>query len=285
MRDSFGRRIDYLRLSVTSGCNLRCIYCRPAGEVSCPSPCRAPSPAEIVEAAAEVGITKVRITGGEPCIRGDLPELVGKIAATSGIEEVCLTTNGTLLAPMAGELRANGLSRVNISIDSLIPERYRAITRGGSLDDALAGLAACKAAGFENTKVNCVLIGGVNDGEVDAFDSFAAEQGVEVRFIELMPLGVCADWPRERFVPAGTAKGHVIAPISRPFCSTCNRIRVTADGYLKPCLHSGEELSLRGLSGVELVEAVRAGILAKPKAHTLADAGSRSQRIMSEIGG
>lgn len=284
MRDSFGRQIDYLRISVTEACNLCCIYCRGTG---CSSG-RQPSVErirEIVQASAALGIRKVRITGGEPCMCSDLPEIVSAIAAVPGIEEVCLTTNGTLIAPMAEALESAGLSRINVSIDSLDAYRYREITRGGALADALAGLDAIRAAGFENTKVNCVLMGGINDDEIGAFEAFAAERNVEVRFIELMPIGPSAAWPPERFVSAGIARASSIAPISRPFCSTCNRIRVTADGFLKPCLHSGEEVSLRGLSGEELVEAIRAGILAKPVSHRLAQGGSDARRDMSRIGG
>ena len=150
MRDSFGREVDYLRLSVTEGCNLSCIYCRDLQLGTVPFVRSMPSSgrcAEIVEAAASLGVRKVRITGGEPCTRADLPEIVGGIAAVSGIEEVCLTTNGTLIAPMATELRVAGLARVNVSLDTLDPERYRSITRGGSLDDVLAGLEALKEIG------------------------------------------------------------------------------------------------------------------------------------------
>ena len=196
MRDSFGREVDYLRLSVTEGCNLSCIYCRNLQLGTVPFVRSMPSSgrcAEIVETAASLGVRTVRITGGEPCTRADLPEIVGRIAAVSGIEEVCLTTNGTLIAPMATELRVAGLARVNVSLDTLDPERYRTITRGGSLDDALGGLAAIKEAGFTGTKLNCVLMPGINDDELGEFERFASEQGVEMRFIELMPIGPAAD--------------------------------------------------------------------------------------------
>ena len=306
MRDSFGREVDYLRLSVTEGCNLSCIYCRDLQLGTVPFYRSMPSPgrcAEIVEAAASLGVRKVRITGGEPCTRADLPEIVGGIAAVPGIEEVCLTTNGTLIAPMASELRAAGLARVNVSLDTLDPERYRSITRGGSLDDVLAGLEALKEAGFEGTKLNCVLMPGINDDEIDDFERFASEQGVEMRFIELMPIGPAADLyfgtvpfsgktakkepsqkrgkPRKRNRP----QLQVIAPLSEPFCATCNRIRVTADGFAKPCLHGAEEIDLNGLHGKDLEDALRRAILAKPACHTLATGPSGSLRDMSRIGG
>ncbi len=320
MRDRFGREVDYLRLSVTEGCNMRCIYCRPqaasaafthdvpscrencriasAREPSCGNP-SAERCIEIVEAAAQLGIRKVRITGGEPCVRTDLPEIARGIAAVPGIEEVCLTTNGTLIAPMAAALKAAGLARVNVSIDSLDQDRYREITRGGSLAAALEGLDALAAAGFEGTKVNCVLMPGINDDEVEGFGAFAAERGIGVRFIELMPIGPARELnPYQQPLPLSSlspiagkpAKGNrpqlqVIAPISAPFCSQCNRIRVTADEQAKPCLHSREELSLRGLSGDELVDALRAAILAKPAGHNLASGASESARDMSRIGG
>ena len=303
MRDSFGRDIDYLRLSITESCNLGCIYCRPVekpvkGTGLLTGFLSADRCVEIAGAAVRLGITKVRLTGGEPCAHPDLVEIVRGIAAIPEVSEVCLTTNGTLIAPMAAELRAAGLARVNISLDTLDPDRYRIITRGGSLADALAGLAAVKAAGFENTKVNCVLMDGINDDEFEAFEVFAAEQGVEVRFIELMPIGPALDLMSGgtvtgQGVPDGGKVGQqptcphcpTIAPISRPFCSTCNRIRVTADEHAKPCLHSAEEIDLHDLHGEDLENALRAAILAKPAGHNLAQGSSQSLRNMLRIGG
>lgn len=315
MRDRFGREVDYLRLSVTEGCNMRCIYCRPqaaddafthdvtsgrenrrtalAPEPSCENP-SVERCVEIARAAAELGVCKVRLTGGEPCVRADLADIVRGIAAIPGIEEVCLTTNATLIAPMVAALKAAGLTRVNVSIDSLDPARYEKITRGGDLAQALAGLDAILAAGFESTKVNCVLMADINDDEVEAFEAFGAEKGVEVRFIELMPLGPARDLtrgtvPSVTFVKDGKKNRppchQVIAPITHPFCSTCNRIRVTADGFAKPCLHSKDEISLKGLCGDALVAALREAILAKPAGHRLAQGASDAQRDMSRIGG
>lgn len=323
MRDPFGRNIRYLRLSVTDKCNCRCVYCMPAEGV----PRRAHGDllsfeelVEVVEAAASLGVNKVRITGGEPLARRGVVELVRMVAEVPGIDEVAMTTNATLLAPVAGELRAAGLSRLNVSLDTLRPERYRRITRTGELSDALAGIAAARKAGFgqgdastKPLKINCVLMGGVNDDEVCDFVELARREPLEVRFIELMPMGECAAWPRERFVSAdvvldampelrrigsgGVAElysapgfaGRVglIRAVSHRFCSGCDRIRLTADGKLKPCLHSAGEIDLRGLHGEQLRAAVRAGIESKPAHHELApgDVASFTPRTMNEIGG
>lgn len=325
LRDAQGRRISYLRLSVTDRCNCRCAYCMPAGGVpmlSHDDVCSFEELARITEACCELGVTKVRITGGEPLARRGLPELVRMLRAVPGVRELAMTTNATLLAPVADELRAAGLDRINVSLDSLRPERYAAITRGARLDDALAGLRAAADAGFAGTKINCVLMGGVNDDEVADIAGLAREKPVDVRFIELMPIGPAATWSRGRFVPAeavlaavpelaplgerdGTAvtadrdgvaelfsapgwAGRVglIRPMSHRFCAGCTRIRVTADGRMKPCLHSADEVSLRGLLGEALREAILAGIALKPAHHGM-DRGhaSDSARPMNEIGG
>lgn len=225
-----------------------------------------------------------------------------------------MTTNATLLAPVAADLRAAGLTRLNVSLDTLDGARYRKITRTGTLEDALAGLAAAREAGFSGTKVNCVLLGGINQDELRPLAELARTRDLCVRFIELMPMGACAAWPRERFLPAdavlaavpelvpadATAPGvaqlyrapgwrgtvGLIRPMTHRFCGQCNRIRVTADGKLKPCLHSAQEVDLRGLSGEELVRAVARGIAEKPGRHHM-DMGHASQtpRAMSQIGG
>lgn len=234
------------------------------------------------------------------------------IAAVPGIEEVDMTTNGTLLAPLAAPLREAGLTRVNVSLDTLDPVLYRKITRVGKLEDALAGLAALERAGFADTKVDCVLMGGVNDAGILPLASLAKDRPMSVRFIELMRMGECAGWPKGRFVSADEVlsavpelapvggqgvselyhasgwKGNVglIRPMTHRFCGSCDRIRVTADGRLKPCLHSATEVNLRGLVGQELVDAMRAGIAAKPRGHRMDDGrASDSLRAMNEIGG
>ncbi len=315
MLDTQGRTIDYLRLSVTDRCNCRCVYCMPAGGVPMLGHADILSfeeMARIVEAAAELGVRKVRLTGGEPLVRRGIVDLVGMVAGIDGIKEVAMTTNATLLAPVAAELKAAGLSRLNVSLDSLDAERYSQLTRGGRLEDALAGLAAAREAGFAGTKINCVLMGGVNEGEVARIAELARDTPCDVRFIELMPIGQAADMPREAFLGAdkvlealppadlvatdGVARlyqprgwaGRVglISPMSHKFCGGCNRIRVTADGRLKPCLHSAAEINLRGLSRDELLATLRAGIAGKPAYHHMDETRrSESARDMNEIGG
>ncbi len=267
----------------------------------------------MVEAAARLGVRKVRLTGGEPLVRRGIVELVRMVSDVEGIDEVAMTTNATLLAPVAAELREAGLSRLNISLDTLRPDRYREVSRIGELADALAGIEAAKAAGFSHLKINNVLMGGINDDEITDFVGLTKDHDVEVRFIELMPMGECASWPTERFVsgdlvlekapelqfignsgvaelyavPGYAGRVGLIRAVSHRFCSGCDRIRITADGRLKPCLHSKAELRLRGLHGEELVAAIQEGIEAKPAHHNLNPGVSSSEtpRSMFEIGG
>lgn len=315
MLDGEGRLIEYLRLSVTDRCNCRCTYCMPAGGVPMLGHRDILSfeeLTEVVTACAQLGVRKVRLTGGEPLVRRGLPELVRMIRAVPGVEELAMTTNATLLAPVAAELHHAGLDRLNVSLDTLDAARYAELTRGGSLEDALAGLAAARDAGFSRTKVNCVLMGGVNDADVPRLAELARTEPIDVRFIELMPMGPCAGWPKTRFIPAETVleavpglvplrrdgvaelwhapgwAGNVglIRPMSHRFCDGCSRIRVTADGRLKPCLHSAAEIPLRGLHGEALLAELRRGIAAKPAYHHMdRDHASQSARDMNEIGG
>lgn len=315
MLDGEGRLIEYLRLSVTDRCNCRCTYCMPAGGVPMLGHRDILSfeeLTEVVTACAQLGVRKVRLTGGEPLVRRGLPELVRMIRAVPGVEELAMTTNATLLAPVAAELHHAGLDRLNVSLDTLDAAHYAELTRGGSLEDALAGLAAARDAGFSRTKVNCVLMGGVNDADVPRLAELARTEPIDVRFIELMPMGPCAGWPKARFVPAETVlevvpglvplrrdgvaelwhapgwAGNVglIRPMSHRFCDGCSRIRVTADGRLKPCLHSAAEIPLRGLHGEALLAELRRGIAAKPAYHHMdQDHASQSARDMNEIGG
>lgn len=315
MLDGEGRLIEYLRLSVTDRCNCRCTYCMPAGGVPMlghKDILSFEELTEVVAACAQLGVHKVRLTGGEPLVRRGLPELVRMIRAVPGVEELAMTTNATLLAPVAAELHHAGLDRLNVSLDTLDAARYAELTRGGSLEDALAGLAAARDAGFSHTKVNCVLMGGVNDADVPRLAELARTEPIDVRFIELMPMGPCAGWPKARFIPAETVlevvpglvplrrdgvaelwhapgwAGNVglIRPMSHRFCDGCSRIRVTADGRLKPCLHSAAEIPLRGLHGEALLAELRRGIAAKPAYHHMdQDHASQSARDMNEIGG
>lgn len=314
MTDTFGRRVDYLRLSVTDLCNYRCRYCMPAegvpkrehGEILSVEEC-----IEVVRAAARCGVTKVRLTGGEPLIRRGILDICRGIARIPEVRELCLTTNGSLLPEMAVPLRQAGVDRLNISLDTLRPDRFAAITRTGTLQQALDGIAAAEEAGFTGLKLNTVLIGGFNDDEVGDFLALTVDRPWELRFIELMPMGPCAQWEKACFLSAGAvlerfpalepieaqgvalryrlpgAKGTVgfISPVSHTFCSQCRRIRVTADGRLKSCLHSREELDLRGLRDTALEEAVRQGILQKPLEHHLSDRPSDTPRSMNQIGG
>ena len=316
MKDSFGRAISYLRLSVTDRCNCRCRYCMASDGVFLRSHAELLTFEELVEvvgAATQLGCSKVRISGGEPLVRHGIVDLCRMVAHVPGIHELTMTTNATLLAPVAADLRAAGVSRLNVSLDTLRPDRYRAITRCGALADALAGIRAACAAGFPPPKINCVLMGGVNDDEIAEFVSLTMYEPVEVRFIELMPMGECASWPRTRFISGECVLEHVpglrsvgtdgvaelyaipgfvgrvglIRAVSQRFCEECDRIRLTADGRLKPCLHSAAEVSVGGLHDTALVDALRGAILAKPAHHNLAPglAASATWRTMNQIGG
>ena len=318
MTDAYGRKIEYLRMSVTDGCNLRCRYCMPPdGMAECP--CRTAMSAdefvEIARAAAELGMKKLRITGGEPLVRSDIIPLVRELGAVQGIEDMSMTTNATLLAPCAEELYKAGIRRINISLDTLMPEKYAEITRGGRLSDALEGIRAAMAAGMSPVKLNTVLIGGFNDDEIETLAEMTVRYPVQLRFIELMPIGNTGDFPKQAYLPDSTvlerlpqlvsvpsekhtvarlyrlpgAKGEVglISPLSNHFCAECNRLRLTADGCLKPCLHSAEELSVRGLHGEQLRQAILTAVSHKPQMHVALSATERSeaQRSMYRIGG
>lgn len=315
MKDRYGRTIKYLRLSVTDLCNCRCVYCM--GENGVP---RLPHSAilsfeeieEIVRAAVSLGVTKVRLTGGEPLVRRGIDELVRRLRGIEGVEELAMTTNGARLVEYAEALKEAGLDRLNVSLDTLDPEKFRRITRIGELCDTLDGLDAARRAGFEHIKLNTVLMGGVNDDEIAEIAALAKDGAFDVRFIELMPIGECTDWDRRRFLPAervleylpkgervpsdGVAelwrpagfRGTVglIRPLSHRFCADCDRIRVTADGCLKPCLHSAREIPLRGKHGEALVRTIAEGMQTKPREHHMADGhASESRRGMNRIGG
>jgi cyclic pyranopterin phosphate synthase len=233
MYDSFDRKIDYLRISLTDLCNLRCQYCMPEEGV----PLRPRSDflsyeeiTAVAREAARLGLTKIRLTGGEPLVKKDLDVLVRALKAIPEVEEVALTTNGTLLAGLAGALKSAGLDRLNVSLDTLDPERYRRITRGGNIEDVMRGLEAAEAAGFRGTKINMVLIPGVNEDEVAALGVFCRNRDLTLQRIRHYSL-------RER---GGAAEAEAA---ERPgACTRCNRIRLTADGKLKPCLFSDTEI-------------------------------------------
>ena len=314
MMDQYGRTIDYLRLSVTDLCNYRCRYCMPAeGVEKGPhgSVLTVEELVEIGEAAVKLGVRKIRLTGGEPLVRRGILDICRGLRAIPELKELCLTTNGSLLPELAQPLREAGVDRLNISLDTLKPERFQEITRRGTLDEVMKGIRAAEDAGFQNLKLDTVLMGGVNDDEIGDFLALTMEHPWEVRFIELMAMGPCAAWPKERFLPVtevlrrfpqlekirpnGVARRYrlpgamgtvgLIAPVSHEFCGECRRIRVTADGRLKGCLHSREEIPLRGLHGDALTEALRRGILQKPRQHHLTEHASDTPRTMNQIGG
>lgn len=317
MIDNYNRNITYMRVSVTELCNLRCRYCMPEEGIAKKAHedmMTAEETIMAVKAAARLGIRKIRVTGGEPLVKRGIVKLCGAISHIPGIEEVCMTTNGTLLPRFAKELKAAGVSRLNISLDTLDEEKYRHITRMGELRDALAGLEAAEQAGFCETKINCVLMGGFNDDEIPRFAELTRNRPIEVRFIELMPIGGGIGFDKAQFVSCETvlekvpeleslgredgvarlyafpeAAGRVglIRPVSCEFCEGCNKIRLTADGKIKPCLHSNQEISLKGMQEDEMEEALRRAILDKPEKREALDAESPSKagRDMNQIGG
>jgi len=317
-------RVDYLRLSVTDRCNLRCTYCMPPEGVKARAHGEILSYEELAafaRVAADVGITKVRITGGEPLVRLGCADFVGMLSRTSGIDDISITTNGVLLPKFAADLAAAGLKRVNISLDSLDPERFKRITRGGRLDDTLAGLDAAFSAGFAPVKINTLLLPGVEE-ELDAFVALTREFDVHVRFIEFMPLdrrvagddelggegrlvaagdllrrlmqqyvlvahdGPYGHGPAQYWKVAG-ARGTIgfIAGVSEHFCGTCNRLRLTADGRLRTCLFSGREIDVRPLLGDPAIlrGAIETAVAGKTYDRCLE--ALANDRSMSQIGG
>ena len=316
MKDAFGRDITYLRLSVTELCNLRCRYCMSAEGVPKRRHEDMLTEEEMVRAvrcAARLGIRKVRVTGGEPLVKRNILSLCEKVAAIPGVRELCLTTNGVLLPTFAQPLRAAGVGRVNISLDTLDPAKYEQITRIGDLNDALRGLDAALDAGFERVKVNAVLIGGFNDDEIPALADLTRRYPVDVRFIELMPMGtggfgpgsfLAGDAVLEKLpelvkesedgsvarlyrLPGAQGQVGIISPLSCQFCDRCDRIRLTADGRIKPCLHQQAEYVIKGLDEDGMLRQFEAAIRSKPPWHGELSyaAPSRAGRPMNRIGG
>lgn len=327
LTDSFSRRIDYLRLSVTDRCNLRCVYCLPEGPAFAPVR-EALTAAEIERLArvfAAAGVSKVRLTGGEPLVRPDIVELVERLARVPGISDLSLSTNGVLLGGLAAPLARAGLRRVNISLDSLDAERFRAVTRFGRLDEARAGLDAALAAGLSPVKLNVVVARGLNEDEIAAFAALTQDAPLHVRFIELMPMGETGFFSKERRVPlpeimaaagpleplsdAERPAGHgparyyrrpgargsvgVISALSCGFCAACNRLRLTSSGLLVPCLDGETGVDLRGplrrgADDAELRRLLEETVRAKPREHAMAakaEAAVSNSRVMCAIGG
>jgi molybdenum cofactor biosynthesis protein A len=265
---------------------------------------------EIVKVAAKNGITKIRLTGGEPLVRHGFVHLCKEISKIEQIEDIAITTNGVHLKNMADDLFENKVKRINFSLDTLVKEKYNDITRRNDFEKTMESLFYAIEKGFK-VKLNVVLIGGFNDDEIENFVKLANDYDLEVRFIELMQIGETANWSKDKFVSnkivlekvpklefdgvSGVAKIYkikgqkgkigLISPISCSFCSDCNRIRLTSDGKLKPCLHSKDEINLKGLSGEELEEVFKRGIFDKPEKHHLEDGKSESARDMNKIGG
>jgi cyclic pyranopterin phosphate synthase len=323
LSDAFNRPINYLRISVTDRCNLRCVYCMPEEGVTLMPHSEILTYEEIytvAKAAAELGISKVRLTGGEPLVRLGLTELVRMLAGIREIDDLSLTTNGLLLERFAAELKSAGLQRVNISLDTLKPERFKAITRGGSIDDVFKGMAAAKAIGLSPIKINTVVMAGVNDDELLDFARKTIDDDWNVRFIECMPFSktenesvfVPVSAMRKQLEKLGTlepshhkmgngpaqyyyfpgAKGTVgfITPVSEHFCFGCNRLRLTADGKLRLCLMHEDEIDLRQAlrnrrSVAEIKELIKQAVASKPLHHNLASGQVPRGRPFSQVGG
>lgn len=324
MIDGFGRIADDLRISVTDRCNFRCTYCMPAEGLKWLPREQILSYEEIDRLAGifvSLGVRTIRLTGGEPLVRADLPELV-KMLTVRGVPDLSLTTNGVLLADQADALARAGLRRINVSVDSLVGHRFAEMTRRDALDRVMDGLRAAEAAGLEPIKLNCVVVRGTNDDEVVDFARFARETGYEVRFIEYMPLDADQTWDKTHVVPsdevletiarayplervehgpepatvwkfADGARGRigVIPSVTQPFCSNCNRIRITADGQLRNCLFALDETDLRalvrgGAADSEIADAIRVTVASKWAGHNIgAKDFVRPKRSMSMIGG
>ena len=323
LKDQFGRAIEYLRISVTDRCNFRCLYCMPVeGLPWLPKAeiLRYEEITEIVRQLAPLGLRRVRITGGEPTIRPQLTSLVRQLRAIPQVEDIALSTNGAKLPDMAPALRDAGLDRVNISADSLRPERIVAIARRDLSFDPLTAFDAALTAGLGPVKLNVVVMRGINDDEVADFARLTLERAVHVRFIELMPVGDMRELTFEHVVPseevlervsalgslsadAGPARGNgpatyyrfagaagtigVITPMSHTYCGTCNRVRLTADGRLRTCLYGDHEVLLRDAvrSGEPLEPLFRRALAEKPKEHQLLQMQVGGLKALSQVGG
>lgn len=319
MRDNYGRNINYLRISVTDRCNLRCVYCMPEEGVKSlghDEILRFEDTIKIVKVAANLGINKIRYTGGEPLVMKDIDKLIYETSKIKGIQDIAITTNGILLSDMAGDLKKAGLKRVNISLDTLNSEKFRSITRIGDLDKVMEGIYKCLSLGLQPVKINTVLMRGINDTEFDDFLNLTRQLPVDIRFIELMPIGegakmyeknklsiteILEEHPElieieteksstAQMYKIQGAKGKIgfISPVSCKFCEDCNKIRLTSTGTIKPCLHSEEEINLgKYLNDEEmLTAALKSAIFNKPLEHHLKEESvSRSVKVMSQIGG
>lgn len=334
LKDKFHRTIDYMRISITDRCNLRCVYCMPSNGIKPIEHKEILHYEEIVRIlriAVTLGVEKIRITGGEPLVRKDISSLISMIKGIEGITDISLTTNGILLEQYAEALADAGLNRINISLDSLRPDRFREITRGGDIDVVLRGIKAVEKAGLGPVKINMIPIRGFNSDEIADFAKMTMTSSYQIRFIEFMPFGKHNMWSPDKFMPAEEIQAAVegigrlvplplkksgparhfqlegaagvigfISPISNHFCAECNRLRLTADAKLRPCLFSESEIDLKpALRGdatdEELERLIKLSIQLKPKGHnlriqnaelrTLLNAKQDYMRPMSRIGG
>lgn len=326
MNDTFQRNINYLRISVTDRCNLRCVYCMPEDGVQLAAHEEVLSLEEIVkivQSAVMVGIRKIRLTGGEPLVRKGIIDLIKTIDEIPEIDDIALTTNGILLPDMALSLKKAGLKRVNISLDTLSPDKFAKVTRGGQLSKVWLGIERAREAGFDPVKINTVMIRGFNDDELWDFVELSQKLPLHIRFIELMPIGTSELWAGDSYistnelietisrkyelvpvkevagsgparyyrVPGASGTIGFISPISNHFCSKCNRLRLTSEGQLRPCLQSPHEIDLRtplrnGASQLELANVIRMAVNSKPEKHDMAVTGwEGNRRVMNQIGG
>jgi GTP 3',8-cyclase len=322
LMDTLGRRIDYLRLSVTDRCDLRCSYCIPKGFRGFQEPAswlRFEEIERLIWIMASRGLKRIRLTGGEPLVRRDLPNLAARLAAIPGIDDLSLSTNATRLHELAAPLKEAGVQRINASLDSLRTDRVASICGRDVLDQVLTGLEAAKEAGFAPIKINMVVMRGVNEDEIDDMVDFCIEQGFVLRLIEAMPMGVtgrntqyldlqpirrrlqqerglvAADVPgggpaRYMKAPDGRLSIGFITALSEHFCATCNRVRLAADGTMYLCLGQREQLAFgpllrRGASDEEIVEALRSAMSLKPERHEFNEKPEKLSRIMAATGG
>ena len=324
MQDQYGREIRDLRISLTDRCNLRCVYCMPEEMIFKPREEMLTDDEiiTVVRAAAELGVRKVRLTGGEPTVRPGLVDLTRRIAEIPGIRDLAMTTNGIRLAALARGLAEAGLRRVNVSLDSLDPEKFRRITRWGNLQQVLDGLEAAAAAGLTPIKLNAVVVRGFNEDDVVELARLTTTRDWTVRFIEMMPFGSVAGFQTSAYVPSAETMSKIeaaigplrpvdvsgydpartyrldgasgtlgfISSVSEPFCAQCGRLRLTAEGRLRLCLLRDDEADLRtplrsGATYEEIRERFRAAAYRKPWGHGLARNVIPRQRIMSQIGG
>lgn len=324
LTDKFGRNIEYLRLSVTDRCDLRCNYCMPEGFKDFDEPENWLSFDEIervIRVFSELGTKRIRITGGEPLVRKNLPELATRLAQLPGIEDLSISSNATRLQKQAAPLKQAGISRVNVSLDTLRADRFKTITGGGKLEKVINGLLAAKEAGFQPVKINMVVMRGVNDDEVEDMVQFCIEHDFTLRFIETMPMGDTGRDASQQYIPLNEVHDRLatkyslikanmngggparyvrvvgtdlrigfITPMSQHFCDTCNRVRLSVDGTLYLCLGQEDSYPLRkylraGISDEELKEHIKKAIDLKPEKHEFSDQPGKLVRFMSMTGG